>query len=182
MLEDIKHFCCQDATLSPDQTKSILFVCLGNICRSPSGEGVMQYIVESRNLSSAVTIDSAGTIGYHTGHPADERMQSAAIRRGYRLLSRSRKIAYSDLESFDLVIAMDRENLADIKAMHSTPTSSIKLLSEFLDDSWPDDVPDPYYGGAEGFEYVLDMIEAACPRILELLTACNDGTNELGNE
>jgi len=141
----------------------------------------MQHVVDSRDLSSSILIDSAGTIGYHTGHPADERMQSAALRRGYRLLSRSRKITYRDLETFDLVIAMDRENLADIKAIHSTPKSAIKLLSEFLDDSWPDDVPDPYYGGAEGFEYVLDMIEAACPRILELLTDCCDGTNNLGN-
>ena len=140
----------------------------------------MQHLVDSQDLSTAVAIDSAGTIGYHTGHPADERMQSAALRRGYNLLSRSRKITYSDLESFDLVIAMDRENLADIQAIHSTPTSSVKLLSEFLGDNWPEDVPDPYYGGEEGFEYVLDMIEAACPRILESLTG--DRGNGVGNQ
>ena len=142
----------------------------------------MQHIVDSRDLSRTVMIDSAGTIGYHTGHPADERMQSAALRRGYKLNSRSRKITFADLETFGLVIAMDRENLADIKTMHPTPKSSIKLLSEFLDDSWPDDVPDPYYGGAEGFEYVLDMIEAACPPILESLTGCNDRIDELENK
>ncbi len=129
----------------------------------------MQHLVDAQGLSKQVMIDSAGTIGYHTGHPADERMQSAARRRGFSLQSRSRKITPADLETFDLVIAMDRENLADIRSMHSSPKSTIKLLSEFLGDTWPDDVPDPYYGEAEGFDYVLDMIEAACPNILEML-------------
>jgi protein-tyrosine phosphatase len=131
-------------------------------------------MVDTQNLASQVWIDSAGTIGYHTGHAADERMRSSANRRGYELHSRSRKIKYSDLEMFDLVIAMDRENLAEIKALHPAPQSTIKLLSEFLDDHWPTDVPDPYYGGLEGFEYVLDMIEAACPKILTALGLDHD--------
>lgn len=141
----------------------------------------MQHFVESNNLSSKITIDSAGTIGYHTGHAADARMQAASSRRGFNLTSRSRKITRSDLEKFDLVIAMDRENLADIKKLHSSPTSTVKLLSEFLDDSWPTDVPDPYYGGEEGFEYVLDMIQTACPRILESLTGFTIGETENDN-
>lgn len=105
-------------------------------------------------------------------------MQSAAGGRGFKLLSRSRKIKYTDLETFDLVIAMDRENLADLKALHSAPKSTVHLLSEFLDDSWPEDVPDPYYGGSEGFDYVLDMIEAACPSILATLMRCGDDVRE----
>lgn len=146
--------------------KSILFVCLGNICRSPTGEGVFQALVLQQGLQDKIHVDSAGTIGYHTGHAADQRMQAAARRRGIELQSRSRKITYSDLENFDLVIAMDRDNFRDIQLVHASPTAEVKLLSEFLDDSWPQDVPDPYYGGDEGFEYVLDMIEAACPTIL----------------
>ena len=96
-------------------------------------------------------------------------MRQTAARRGYDLQSRSRKITPADLESFDLVIAMDRENLQDIQEVHPAPTASVKLLSEFLDDQWPSDVPDPYYGGDEGFEYVVDMIEAAVPKIHEHL-------------
>ena len=150
-------------------SKSILFVCLGNICRSPTGEGVMQHLVEERGIESEISIDSAGTIGYHTGHGADDRMQAAAQKRGYDLQSRSRKITPRDLETFDLVIAMDRENYQDIQQVHQSPTATVKLLSDWLGDEWPNDVPDPYYGGDEGFEYVLDMIEAACPLILDEL-------------
>ena len=146
---------------------SVLFVCLGNICRSPTGEGVLQHLLESRGLEDQIRVDSAGTIGYHDGAPADSRMQAAAERRGYELLSRSRKILADDLENFDLVIAMDRENLADIQRLSESPSATIKLLSDFLGDDWPSDVPDPYYGGDEGFEYVMDMIEAACPSIIE---------------
>jgi protein-tyrosine phosphatase len=149
----------------PNQ-KSILFVCLGNICRSPTGEGVLQQLVDERGLNDAIKVDSAGTIGYHAGHGADERMKAAARKRGYDLQSRSRKITPGDLETFDLVIAMDRENYQDIHHVHDGPTASIKLLSDYLGNEWPTDVPDPYYGGDEGFEYVLDMIEAACPAIL----------------
>ena len=129
----------------------------------------MRHLVDEQGLSDQIMIDSAGTIGYHTGHAADARMQSAARRRGIELHSRARKITSDDLENFDLVIAMDRENFSEITALHSAPTSTIKLLSAYLDDSWPSDVPDPYYGGDEGFEYVLDMIQAACPAILQEL-------------
>jgi protein-tyrosine phosphatase len=147
---------------------SILFVCLGNICRSPTGEGVLRHLVEERGLDSKVTIDSAGTIGYHEGNPADRRMRDHASKRGYDLTSRSRKIVADDLDRFDLVIAMDRQNLSDIMEIDPAATN-VKLMSDFLDDSWPVDVPDPYYGGADGFETVLDMIEAACPNILDEL-------------
>ena len=128
----------------------------------------MQHLVEERGLESKLTIDSAGTIGYHEGNPADARMRDHASRRGYDLTSRSRKIVEEDLDRFDLVIAMDRQNLSDIMEIDSSATN-VKLLSDFLDDNWPIDVPDPYYGGADGFETVLDMIEAACPNILAKL-------------
>ena len=147
----------------------VLFVCMGNICRSPAGEGVFRHLVETHGWSSRFQIDSAGTIGYHAGKPADARMRAAALKRGYDLQSISRKATRDDLENFDLVLAMDRENLADLKRLHQQPESRIELLSAFLDDRWPDDVPDPYYGGDAGFEYVLDMIEAACPAILDAL-------------
>jgi protein-tyrosine phosphatase len=151
--------------------KSVLFVCLGNICRSPTGEGVFLSLLEDLGQTERFVVDSAGTIGYHAGHPADQRMQEAARRRGIGLPSLSRKITPRDLETFDLVIAMDRENLQDIQGVHSEPTAELKLLSDFLDDSWPSDVPDPYYGGEAGFEYVMDMIQAACPGLLKYLNS-----------
>ena len=149
--------------------KSILFVCMGNICRSPTGEGVLLAMLAERGLESKLMVDSAGTIGYHAGNRADQRMRATAEKRGYDLQSRARQITRTDLETFDLVIAMDRDNLQDIRSLHASPAAAIKLLSDFLDDSWPQDVPDPYYGGARGFEYVLEMIEAACPSIIEEL-------------
>jgi len=154
-----------------NEPKSILFVCLGNICRSPTGEGIFRSYILEQDRSQEIIVDSAGTIGYHQGKLADARMRQPATRRGYDLQSRSRKIVPDDLESFDLVIAMDRENLQDIQRMNSSPTASVKLLSHFLDDQWPTDVPDPYYGGDEGFEYVVDMIAAAVPKIYQHLTS-----------
>jgi len=154
-----------------NEPKSILFVCLGNICRSPTGEGIFRSYILQQDRSQEIIVDSAGTIGYHQGKLADARMRQTATRRGYDLQSRSRKIVPDDLESFDLVIAMDRENLQDIQRMNSSPTASVKLLSHFLDDQWPTDVPDPYYGGDEGFEYVVDMIAAAVPKIYQHLTS-----------
>ena len=149
--------------------KSVLFVCLGNICRSPTGEGVLQHLVDEKQLGGRIEIDSAGTAGYHIGARADSRMREHAARRGYDLQSRARKLTSSDMETFDLVIAMDRENYHDIQRVNDQPASELRMLSDFLGDDWPYDVPDPYYGGADGFEYVLDMIEAATPRILQFL-------------
>lgn len=149
------------------ERSSVLFVCLGNICRSPAAEGIMLRLVDLADLSDQIRVDSAGTAGYHIDKRADPRMQDAASRRGMDLLSRSRKLLASDLDDFDLIIAMDRENLSDIKRLCESPNAVIKLLSNFLDDQWPIDVPDPYYGSDDGFEVVLDMLEAACPSILE---------------
>lgn len=149
--------------------KSVLFVCLGNICRSPAGEAVLQNYLLQHNQVSDILVDSAGTIGYHTGKPADQRMRHAGEKRGYAFHSRSRKISPNDLEKFDLIIAMDRINYSDILTLDERPTAEVKLLSNFLDDSWPTDVPDPYYGGSQGFETVLDMIEAAVEPIYQRL-------------
>ena len=161
-----------------NKTKSILFVCLGNICRSPTGEGIFRSYIQQRGNEQDFTVDSAGTIGYHQGNPADARMKQTAARRGYDLHSRSRKITPADLESFELVIAMDRENLQDINEVHPAPTASVKLLSYFLDDQWPTDVPDPHYGGEEGFEYVVDMIAAAVPKIYQHLIESENSPRE----
>jgi protein-tyrosine phosphatase len=153
-----------------DQRKSILFVCLGNICRSPAAEGVLQTLLAERGLADRIRVDSAGTAGYHVGKPADSRMLSAASKRGIALTSRSRQVIASDIQEFDLVLAMDRDNLRELMSLAREMTlDHIRLLSDFLDESWPRDVPDPYYGGQDGFEYVLDMLQAACPAILDSL-------------
>ncbi|MFO0939651.1 MAG: low molecular weight protein-tyrosine-phosphatase [Pirellulales bacterium] len=148
-------------------SKSILFVCLGNICRSPAAEGVMQHLINQRSLSEQIRVDSAGTAGYHIGKLADARMRAAAERRGLNLTSRSRLVLPSDLRDFDLVVPMDRSNYRDLMGLvPGAKHDNVKMLSDFLDSSWPREVPDPYYGGEEGFEYVLDMLQAACPAIL----------------
>lgn len=149
--------------------KSVLFVCLGNICRSPTGEGVLRALVNLQQLQGRIEIDSAGTIDFHQGKPPDPRMRRAAQRRGVALDSRARQVRRDDLETFDLVIAMDRDNMADLKRLHPAPTAQLCLFSDFLDQRWPVDVPDPYYGGDDGFEYVLDMIQAGCSTIIEQL-------------
>jgi protein-tyrosine phosphatase len=148
---------------------SVLFVCLGNICRSPAAEGVMTKLVADRNLSDVVHVDSAGTSNYHSGQLADPRMRAAAAKRGYDLTSKARSFERQDLHRFDLIIAMDRENYRQVHCFASDDAKNVYLMSEFLDPKWPRDVPDPYYGTEDGFEFVLDMIEAACPRILNSL-------------
>lgn len=151
--------------------KSVLFVCMGNICRSPAAEGVFRKHVEDRGLSGEVRIDSAGTIGYHTGEPADRRMRKAAARRGYTLDSTSRQFKPSDFTRFDLIVAMDRENRRDILSLDPEGRYSrkVRLLCDFIDDIITRDVPDPYYGGDKGFEEVLDLIEKASEPILDAL-------------
>lgn len=150
-------------------TKSVLFVCLGNICRSPAAEGVMQELVFARGLTESIRVDSAGTSGYHIDEPADKRMRAAAAARGFELTSRSRMVSPRDLVEFSLVIAMDRANYRELVSLRNGPNPNVKLLSDYLDDSWPREVPDPYYGGDEGFEEVLNILEAACPKILDAL-------------
>lgn len=149
--------------------KSILFVCLGNICRSPAAEGVMKKLVNDRGLKAQIHVESAGTLSYHAGKPADPRMKHAASMRGYDLTSRARQISPRDLSAFDLVITMDKENYREVNALATGPAPHVRMLSDFLEGEWPRDVPDPYYGGEEGFETVLNMLESACPKIIETL-------------
>ncbi|MCY2973878.1 MAG: low molecular weight phosphotyrosine protein phosphatase [Planctomycetota bacterium] len=155
----------EQVNLSP--SISILFVCLGNICRSPAAEGVMRALTSAANMPESIHIESAGTGGYHDGKLPDSRMRGAAKKRGYPLDSRAQTIALKDFERFDLIIAMDRDNVQAIHRVGNPIPGQLKLLSDYLGNDWPTDVPDPYYGGEDGFEYVLDMLEAACPKILE---------------
>ncbi len=147
--------------------KRILFVCMGNICRSPAAEGVFRRMVEDAGLEDAFEIDSAGTIGYHSGEPADSRMRDAAKRRGYRLDSRARRIERSDFADFDLIVAMDDDNHRDICAMDTGQGARVVRMCAYGRRHGFDEVPDPYYGGASGFDTVLDILEDACVSLLE---------------
>ncbi len=156
-----------------DQNKTktkILFVCLGNICRSPSAEGIMKKIVKREGLESSFHIDSAGILNYHQGELPDSRMRSHAARRGYDLNSRSRPIQYDDFFEFDMIIGMDDNNIMDLKRL-SPDTTALPKISRMTDYSLRlkqhNHVPDPYYSGAEGFELVLDILEDACEGLLE---------------
>ncbi len=153
--------------------KRILFVCMGNICRSPTGEGVFRHLVEERGFTDRIEIDSAGTIGYHAGEPPDERMTEAAARRGIRLEDqRARQFRVADFESFDLILAMDRSNFNEIKCLdrEGRYTKKVKLFLDYHPTTKNRDMPDPYYGGPEGFEKVLDLIqETAEPLLNDLL-------------
>lgn len=163
--------CSPAAMLNSASMKRLLFVCMGNICRSPAAEGVFRSLLQKSGKEALIEVDSAGTIAYHAGSAPDARMQAAALPRGYRLRGQARLMTISDLDTFDLVIAMDRRNLKDIHSMAGSGSreqrGEVRLLSDYLGPEWPRDVPDPYYGGADGFEKVLDMIEAACPLLLE---------------
>lgn len=148
----------------------MLFVCLGNICRSPTAEGVMRHLVEDEGLSGEFELDSAGTGGWHVGDPPDPRAREAARRRGIVVAGAARQVQHADFEDFDLILAMDRANLRDLRAAAPPDGSAeIRLLREFDADSVGGgdlDVPDPYYGGPDGFDDVLDLVDAACRGLL----------------
>ncbi|MGP8307777.1 low molecular weight protein-tyrosine-phosphatase [Vibrio sp. YIC-376] len=148
--------------------KRILVVCMGNICRSPTGEAVLR--AKAKDLGVKVDIDSAGTIGYHTGNPPDSRAKSMGEKRGYSFKGiRARKVNSRDFEDFDIVLAADRANLADLLDM--CPDEYRYKVSLFLShgDSEYEEIPDPYYGGDDGFELVLDLIEEASEALLHKL-------------
>ena len=149
----------------------VLFVCLGNICRSPSAEAVMKKLVHDAGLDGRIKVDSAGIIGYHEGEKADPRMRSHAARRGYKLDSISRPVRTEDFFDFDLIIGMDNRNIDDLKrkAPDLESVEKIHQMTEYAQDKLYDYVPDPYYSGAEGFELVLDLLEDACAGLLKEL-------------
>jgi protein-tyrosine phosphatase len=156
--------------------KKLLFVCMGNICRSPTAEGVMRHLLREQGLEDEIEIDSAGTGGWHAGDPPDSRATEAARRRGIALDGAARQVRPSDFEEYDLLLAADRENLADLRAVapDEAAMAKVRLLREFDPGSRgaPDlDVPDPYYGGPDGFEDVLDLVEAACRGLIEEVRA-----------
>jgi len=146
----------------------VLFVCLGNICRSPIAEGVFRASVMRAGLIEKIQIDSAGTHAYHVGAPPDPRAQETALRRGIDIGAlRGRKAVRRDIETFDYVVAMDRENHANLLAICPRGQEhKVRLFLEFAPDRPETEVPDPYYGGADGFERVLDMVEAASRGLL----------------
>ena len=149
----------------------ILFVCLGNICRSPTAEGVMRRLVREQGLEDEIEIDSAGTGGWHVGAPPDERATEAAARRGTTLEGAARRFDPGDFDEFDLILAMDAENRRDLLALapDEEARAKVRLLREFdpaARAAGDLDVPDPYYGGDDGFEEVLDLVEAAARGLL----------------
>lgn len=150
--------------------RRILFFCMGNICRSPTAEGVMRAKLAAAGLG--VEVDSAGTHGYHAGEPPDERSQAHARRRGYDLSPlRARQLLAEDFDRFDLVLAMDDDNLA--RARRLCPPAQrerLGLLMDYAPHTGRAHVPDPYYGGAAGFEEVLDLVEAACDGLIAELS------------
>ena len=146
----------------------VLFVCMGNICRSPTAEGVFRRLVDQQGLAGKITVDSAGTHDYHIGDAPDARSQAAAARRGYDLSAlRARQVVRDDFRTFDYVLAMDKINLGLLQGICPDEyRSRLKLFLEFADDGVLREVPDPYYGGAQGFEQVLDLVENAARGLL----------------
>lgn len=152
---------------------SVLFVCMGNVCRSPTAHGVFRHKVLSLGMADQVTIDSAGTHNYHPGSPPDRRSQVHAARRGYDLSDlRARQIRQSDFERFDLILVMDWDNLADVNEIcPQQHLPKIRRLTEFCQQSDSPVVPDPYYGGPQGFDQVLDLVEDACEGLIRHVQA-----------
>jgi protein-tyrosine phosphatase len=157
--------------MGSEQRISVLFVCMGNICRSPTAEGVFRKHVSDAGLDAAIKTDSAGTHAYHSGEPADRRAHAAAVRRGFSLEGiRARRVEDADFERFDFILAMDEDNLM---ALHERAPdehrSKVRLFLEFAESRHENEVPDPYYGGSAGFERVLDLVEEASQGLLETL-------------
>lgn len=157
--------------ITKENPYKLVFVCLGNICRSPTAEGIFIHKVKEAGLESYFYIDSAGTAAYHTGEGADRRSQETANAHGVHLPSIARRFEYADLEEFDLILAMDSSNLTNINQLDRRErfTDKVKLLREFDPEPGNKEVPDPYYGGQRGFENVFEMVDRSCQAILDEL-------------
>jgi protein-tyrosine phosphatase len=152
----------------------LLFVCLGNICRSPAAEGVFLHLIAREGLEDRFVVDSAGTGGWHVGNPADRRMRAAAERRGIHLPSRARQIELADFTSFDRILTMDDDNFRNVRSLarelgERPGLARIEPMTSHCRVHQVSEVPDPYYGGEQGFEDVLDLLEDACGGLLETL-------------
>jgi protein-tyrosine phosphatase len=163
----------------------ILFVCLGNICRSPTAEGVMRSLTREAGVTDDIEVDSAGTGGWHVGSPPDRRATAAARARGIALEGFARQFSLEDFDDFDLVLAMDRSNMRELRrlARDEEEQAKVRLLREFDPASSGDgdlEVPDPYYGAPGGFEEVLDLVEAACGGLLARIRAGGTQPGGLG--
>ena len=150
----------------------LLFVCLGNICRSPTAEGVMRHLLVAEGLADAVEVESAGTGDWHVGHSPDHRSRGVAAGRGIELAGEARQVVAADFEAFDLILAMDRSNHDDLLALapDEDARERVRLLREYDPEAVAAgelEVPDPYYGGADGFDRVLDVVTRACEGLLE---------------
>ena len=152
---------------------SVLFVCLGNICRSPAAEGVFRSLLESRGLTESIEVDSAGTSAVHAGELPDPRMRRSAAGRGYELGSRARQFVAEDFSKFTHIICMDHSNLSNVRKLESINRgeSKARLFCTFCQSTEIEEVPDPYYGGQDGFEKVLDILEDGCKELLKELTS-----------
>ena len=157
--------------MTNNKTTHILFVCLGNICRSCTAEEIMRTILKREGLDKAVTVDSAGLISYHQGEQADPRMRAHASRRGYHITHLSRPVRMTDFEEFDLIIGMDDSNIGGLRDLAPSIEAEAKIhrMTEYCTRIVADHVPDPYYGGAQGFENVIDILEDACEGLLKEL-------------
>lgn len=147
----------------------VLFVCLGNICRSPAGEGIFKTLIKNEGLEELIKVDSAGTSGYHDGELPDHRMRKHGVKRGYKFDSLSRKFTARDFDNFDIILAMDDSNYHNIMALAPDLDSEKKVhrMVDFSKRYMHDHIPDPYYSGADGFELVLDLLEDACEGLLD---------------
>lgn len=159
-----------DTRLRVNNKISVLFVCLGNICRSPAAEGIMRRIVEERGLDESIEIDSAGIGPWHVGELPDRRMRSHGADHGYDFSSRARQIRRDDLARFDYIIVMDSENYRDVTALAQTEEQrdKVRMMTDFCcHHPGHVSVPDPYYGGDKGFELVIELLEDACEGLIE---------------
>lgn len=166
-------------SLAPERPIRVLFVCLGNICRSPAAEGVLKEIVASHDDHNAWIIDSAGTGRWHIGQLPDQRMRIHARRRGLELTHRCRQITVSDFDEFDMIIPMDQSNLDDLKELAPSPEAQQRLIPMAAFLTRPpkfDYIPDPYYEGASGFELVLDLLDEGCDELYRTVTTIRGET------
>ncbi len=159
--------------MSDNNKVRILFVCMGNICRSPTGEAVLLKKIAERNVADQFVIDSCGTVNHHIGQNADPRMMQSAEARGYDLASIARQFSTDDFENFDVILAMDRDNFFEILQMdqNNKAEDKLQLFCDFVQSTSGSDVPDPYYGGEQGFDHVLDLIEEGCDAIIDKYAA-----------